>query len=255
MIAPSVAGGICSAEVRDDDKRSSSRKWDNPLRRPTRCGKRLGIGSRDNRCDVRVGLLRESGEGRLHPGGLRRGDQLLYQSEPLTGGMEVGYGTDGKPCSHGGSHAGGDGDLAGNPAGHWSTYASSRLCRIPLPGQPLGLGMGYVMDLGTTGSGARIARTRSGTRRSCLGHRRVAGTAARRVPVVVMRESACEYRSSFLPITKRRPLAVYLPICLPISSRRSSSSTAIRLTERPISPERWGHKSSRSLAEDTGALV
>src|SRR5713226_4938226 len=67
--------------------------------------------------------------------------------------------------------------------------------------------------------------------------------------------SACEYRSSFLPITKRRPLAVCLPICPPISSRRSSLSTAIRLTERPISPERWGHKSSRSLAEDTGALV
>src|SRR5258707_11380248 len=28
-----------------------------------------------------------------------------------------------------------------------------------------------------------------------------------------------------------------------------------RLTGRPISPERWGHKSFRSLAEDTGALV
>src|SRR2546422_9305082 len=59
-----------------------------------------------------------------------------------------------------------------------------------------------------------------------------------RVPVVVIREPACEYRSSFLPITKRRRLAVCLPICLPISSRRSSLSTAIRLTERPISPER-----------------
>src|SRR5438309_10718471 len=54
-----------------------------------------------------------------------------------------------------------------------------------------------------------------------------------------MRQSACEYRSSFPPITKRRPLAVCLPICLPISSRKSSWSTAIRLTERPISPERW----------------
>src|SRR6266446_7175731 len=105
--------------------------------------------------------------------------------------MEVGYGIDGKPCGHGGSHAGGDGDLAGNPAGHWSTYTSSRLCRIPVPGQPLGLGMGHVMDLGTTGSGARIARTRGGTRRSSLGHRRVAGTAAPLVPVVVMSESAC----------------------------------------------------------------
>src|SRR5439155_684671 len=80
-------------------------------------------------------------------------------------------------------------------------------------------------------------------------------TAAPVVPVVVMNESACEYRSSFLPITKRRPLAVCLPICLPIWSRKSSLSTAIRLTERPISRKRWEHKSSRSLAEDTGALV
>src|SRR6266852_3160723 len=112
MIAPSVAGGICSAEVRDDDKRNSSTKCDRQLRRPTRCGKGLGGGSHDNRCDVLVGLLRESGEGRLHPGGLRRGDQFLYQVKPLTGGMEVGYGNDGKTWGDGGSHAGGDGDLA-----------------------------------------------------------------------------------------------------------------------------------------------
>ncbi len=57
------------------------------------------------------------------------------------------------------------------------------------------------------------------------------------------------------PITKRRPLAVCLPISLPISSLRSSLSTAIRLTEHRISPERWARKSSWSLAEDTGALV
>src|SRR5258707_15426342 len=110
--------------------------------------------------------------------------------------MEVGYGTDGKSCGHGGSHAGGDGGLAGNPAGHWSTYASSRFCRFPVPRRPLGLGVGHVMDLGTTGSGARIAWARGGTRRSSLGYRRVAGTAAPLVPVVVMSESACECRSS-----------------------------------------------------------
>src|SRR6266852_4321633 len=255
MIAPSVAGGICSAEVRDDDKRNSSTKCDRQLRRPTRCGKRLGIGSHDNRCDVRVGLLRESGEGRLHPGGLRRGDQLLHQGEPLTGGMEVGSGIDGKPCGHGGARASGDGALRGNTACYWPAHAPGCPYSFSVPWQPLGHGIGYVLDLGTPGSRARIARTRGGTRRSCLGHRRIAGTAAPRVPVVVMSESACEYRSSFLPITKRRPLAVCLPICLPISSRRSSLSRAIRLTERPISPERWGHKSSRNLAEDTGALV
>jgi len=74
------------------------------------------------------------------------------------------------------------------------------------------------------------------------------------VPVVVMSESPCEYRSSFLPITKRRPSAVCFPICLPISSRRSLLSTAIRLTERPISPERWGH-SHPGASRGYGALV
>src|SRR5215469_10551496 len=105
--------------------------------------------------------------------------------------MEVGYGINGKPCGYGSSLAGGDRDLAGDPACHWSTYASGCLCRIPIPRQPLGLGMGHIMDLGTTGSGARIARARGGTRRSSLGNRRLAGTAAPRVSVVVS-ESVCE---------------------------------------------------------------
>src|SRR5215469_15320743 len=254
-IAPLVEDRVCYAEVQDDDKRKSSPKRDSQFRRPTPSGKRLGIGSFDNRHDVRVGLLRESGKGPLQSGGLRWADQLLHQVEPLTGGMEVDNGIAGKPCGPGGSHAGDDGDLAGDPAGHRSAYPPSRLCRIPVPREPLDFGMGHVMDLGTTGSGARLARTRGGTRGTSLGHRRVASPAAPLVPVVVMSESACEYRSSFLLITKRRPLAMCLPICLPISSRRSSLSTAIRLTERPISRERWGHKSSRNLAEDTGALA
>src|SRR6202051_4776842 len=166
--------------------------------------------------------------------------------------MEVGDGNHGQPCGHGSSPSSSWGDFAGYPSGHRPVHASLCLSRIPVPGQPLGFGIGYVMDLGATGSRARIAGARGGTRRSCLGHRRVACTAAPRVPLVVMRESACEFRSSFLPITKRGPLAECLPICLPNSSRRSSLSTAIRLTERPISPERWELKSSRSLAEDTG---
>src|SRR5215469_7129546 len=50
----------------------------------------------------------------------------------------------------------------------------------------LDFGMGHVVDLGTTGSRARIARARGGTRRSSLGHRRVADTATPVVPVVVI---------------------------------------------------------------------
>ena len=111
-----------------------------------------------------------------------------------------------------------DRDLARSSAAHRSAYAPGRFCGIPLPRKPLGLRVGNVMDLGATGSGARIAWPRSWTRRSCLGYRCVAGTAAASVPVVVIEELTCECRSSFLPITKRRPLAVCLPTCLPISS-------------------------------------
>src|SRR5271165_959381 len=164
--------------------------------------------------------------------------------------MEVGYGNYGEPRSHGCPRAGSYGDHAGNSSYHWSTYASSGLCRIPLPRQPLALGIGHVMDLGTACSGGGVTRARGGRRRSCLGDGRIAGTAAPRVAVVVIREFACEYRSSFLPITKCRPLVLCLPICLPISSRKSSLSTAILLTERPISLKKWGHESSWSLDED-----
>src|SRR5882724_13355497 len=105
MIAPSIAWGICSAEVKNDDKRNSSTKCGSQLRKPIRCGKRLGFGSLDSRRDVCVGLLRESGEGRLHPGGLRRGDQLLHQEQPLTGGMEVGSRVYVEPRGHDSSRA------------------------------------------------------------------------------------------------------------------------------------------------------
>src|SRR6266852_9010792 len=101
--------------------------------------------------------------------------------------MEVGSWVYVKPCGHDSSRASGDGTFHWDTAGHRPAYASSRLRRIPLPRQPLGLGIGYVMDLGTTGSGRRIIRARGGTRRSCVGYRRVAGTAAPGVPVVVIR--------------------------------------------------------------------
>src|SRR5215472_8774132 len=76
-----------------------------------------GGGPCDDWRNVRVGLLRESGEGPLYSRGLRRADQSLHQGGPLTGRMEVGYGSGGKPCGHRSSHAGDDGDLAGDPAG------------------------------------------------------------------------------------------------------------------------------------------
>ena len=107
--------------------------------------------------------------------------------------MEVGDGTDGKPRSDGGSHASGHGDLTGNPADPWSANASGRTCRIPLPWQPLGLGIRYIMDLGAIGSSGRITGTSGGTRRPRLGCRRFHGPAEPELPVVVI----WELRASF----------------------------------------------------------
>ena len=195
------------------------------------------------------------GKGAYTPAGYAGVINYYIKNSHAPGRMEVGSRVYVESCGHGRARASGDGDLRGNTARYWPAHAPGCPYSFSVPWQPLGHGIGYVLDLGTPGSRARIAGTRGGTRRSRLGHRRIAGTATPRVPVVVIREPECEYRSSFLPITKRRPLAVCLPICLPISSRRSSLSTAIRRTERPISPERWGHSSSRSPAEDMGALV
>src|SRR5438445_8276736 len=99
--------------------------------------------------------------------------------------MEVGSWFHVEPCGHGGSRASGDGDLRRDPAGHWPDHPPRRLGRILVPRQPLADGAGHVLDLGIIGSRGGIARARCGTRRSCLGHRRVAGTAAARVSLVV----------------------------------------------------------------------
>src|SRR5262245_23964062 len=66
--------------------------------------------------DVRVRLLREPGEGPLYARGLCRANQLLHQSEPLTRGVEVDYGSPRQPCGDGSSHASGNGALAWNSA-------------------------------------------------------------------------------------------------------------------------------------------
>src|SRR5215472_2732281 len=169
--------------------------------------------------------------------------------------MEVGYGTNGKPCGYGSSHASCDGNLPGDPADHWPAHASRRFCRVPIPRRSLGLGIGHVMDLGTFGTSGCVAWARGGTRGPSLGRRRYIGSAASFVSVVVMSKSPCECRSSFLPATRRKLLAVCSPTCPQISSRKSSLSIAIRLMEPPISPKRWERESFRSLAEDTGVLV
>jgi len=116
-----------------------------------------------------------------------------------------------------------------------------------LPGQPVGLGMGPLPGFGTTGSGARIGSDLRWTGRSSLGHRRIAGTGRPssrggdericvRVSVIIPTHNEapghrpCAFRSAFL-------------------SRHGGHVVDSNSTDgTPISPERWGHKSSRSLA-------
>ncbi len=109
------------------------------------------------------------GKGSLHPGGLRRSDQLLHQGEPLPGCVEGSDGPGGKPRRDGGSYAGLDRDLSRYPAPHRSAYPAGRVGGFLVSWQPLDFGVGHVVDLGTAGSGARVAWTRYRARRPEMG--------------------------------------------------------------------------------------
>ena len=109
------------------------------------------------------------GKGLYTRGGLRGSDQLLHQGEPLPGCLEGGDGPGGKPRRDGGSHAGPDRDLSRYPARHRSAYPAGRICGFSVSRQPLGFGVGHLVDLGTAGSGAGIARARYRTRRPEMG--------------------------------------------------------------------------------------
>jgi len=115
-------------------------------------------------------------EGRLHAGGLRR-VIIIHQREPLTGGMEVGYGIDG-------SHAAMVAPMQAHGESRWdllvvrSAYASAAFVASLFVASLWVSEWGTSWDLGTTGSGARIARTRGGTRRSSLGQSTRCCTAA-----------------------------------------------------------------------------
>ena len=57
----------------------------------------------------------------------------------------------------------------GDPARHRSAYPTGRICGLSVSRQPLDFGVGHLVDLGTAGSGARIARARYRTRRPEMG--------------------------------------------------------------------------------------
>ena len=60
-------------------------------------------------------------------------------------------------------------DLSGYPAPHWSAYPAGRIRGFSVSRQPLGFGVGHRVDLGTAGSGARVAWARYRTRRPEMG--------------------------------------------------------------------------------------
>ena len=91
----------------------------------------------------------------------------------------------GEPCRDGSSDAGDGRDLVRRAARHRSVHAPRGFCSVPVPRQPLDVGVGHGMDLGTAGSCPRIAGARDRTRRPSLGRRRLAGAALAERPVVV----------------------------------------------------------------------
>src|ERR1700676_766373 len=122
-------------EVHDENERKPTAKFFQTTAR----GKRTGNSSYHHRRNACVGLLRESGKRSLHPGGLRRPDQLLHKGEPLAGRVEGSDGSGGKSCCDGGPHAGDDRDRSRDSARRRSTNASGRLRSVPVPRQPLDL--------------------------------------------------------------------------------------------------------------------
>ena len=78
-----------------------------------------------------------------------------------------------------------DRDLARRPARPRSADAPGRLRSVSVPRQPLDVGVGHGVDLGTAGPGACFARACGGAGRSHVGNRRLAGAAPAVLSLVV----------------------------------------------------------------------
>ena len=83
--------------------------------------------------------------------------------------MEGRYGGSCKPRRDGGPAASAHRDFSGDSARPRIIDAPGGLRGVPLPGQPLGIGVGHLVDLGVVSSGARIAFACGGARRSNVG--------------------------------------------------------------------------------------
>ena len=109
------------------------------------------------------------GKGLYTPAGYAGLINYYIKASHSPGCLEGGDGPGGKPRRDGGSYAGHDRDLSRYPARHRSAYPTGRICGFSVSRQPLDFGVGHLVDLGTAGSGARIAWARYRTRRPEMG--------------------------------------------------------------------------------------
>ena len=150
-----------------------------------------------------------------------------------------------------------DRDLSRYPAGHRSVYPPGRIRGVSVSRQPLGFGVGHLMDLGTAGSGDGIARARCRTRRPEVGRGRVAGAAVAIVSVVVDLNQFPVRVSVIIPTHNEAvgDCARFSRSPAPISSPRSSLSTATPTDGTPaIAAKNGGPRRSANLAADTASV-
>ena len=111
-----------------------------------------------------VGVFFENlGKGPLHAERLRRLDQLLHPTRSRSRHLEGHYGYGGESLSDGSAASGHDGNFAGRASASWPSHAPCWTCRLWFAREPLGVGVGHVVDLGTTGSYAGSAGDRGGS--------------------------------------------------------------------------------------------
>src|SRR5271163_4862812 len=90
-----------AASIGCEDHNDGEHGPDAKFGRPIARGKWAGNSSCHDRRNAGVGLLRESGEGSLHAGGLRGPGQLLHKGESLAGRVESSHGFGGESRRYG----------------------------------------------------------------------------------------------------------------------------------------------------------
>ena len=106
------------------------------------------------------------GKGLYTPNGYAGLDQLLHPTRSRSGHLESGDGDCGESCSDGGAASGRDGDFARGALILGLLTRPAGTCRIWFAREPVGVGVGHVVDLGAAGSVAGGAGDRGGSGRA-----------------------------------------------------------------------------------------